>query len=444
MGSLIMLVEKAALIILAGYILFRFPPLRPYAEDRPAKLPSHLTLGVMFGLLSIYGTIAGIPIPGAIINIRDVGPLIAGLVGGPIPGLIAGVIGGGHRLLIGLLDWEISGFASIPCSLSTLLIGIIAGWIRYHYGLVRPLPAVLIAAVGEIGHNVLAVLLSGPLDQLLQPETIRFTWNNIVRHSALPMTAANALGVGMFFAVFYLYRRELQAFRERDAFYREIEQRNTELRSVYQIAQTITASSIDPDETLQTILGQVRQMIPYDDAEICFYVPEEDGLRVQICEGDNAFNADDRLYRIGVGFAGWIAEQRRSLLLADAGNPPTVEPELSPVEEESPVRSYVGVPLLVGDQLVGTLGLASAQLGKFDEHTKRLLETIAPQAAIAIHNARRVRQREEALRRQIKELRIEIDEAKRAKQVAEITETDYFRQLREKAERFRGRDKGAK
>jgi hypothetical protein len=40
----------------------------------------------------------------------------------------------------------------------------------------------------------------------------------------------------------------------------------------------------------------------------------------------------------------------------------------------------------------------------------------------------------------VRALKIEIDEAKRQKQVAEITETDYFQQLREKARRLRDKE----
>ena len=47
--------------------------------------------------------------------------------------------------------------------------------------------------------------------------------------------------------------------------------------------------------------------------------------------------------------------------------------------------------------------------------------------------------REDALKQQVHELRIEIDEAKAAKQVAEITETDYFRDLLHKADALRQR-----
>jgi CheY-like chemotaxis protein len=48
-----------------------------------------------------------------------------------------------------------------------------------------------------------------------------------------------------------------------------------------------------------------------------------------------------------------------------------------------------------------------------------------------------VQEREERLRREVRKLRIEIDEAKAARQVEEITETDYFHELQEKVAKLR-------
>jgi CheY-like chemotaxis protein len=45
--------------------------------------------------------------------------------------------------------------------------------------------------------------------------------------------------------------------------------------------------------------------------------------------------------------------------------------------------------------------------------------------------------REARLKQQVQELRIEIDEAKKAREVAELTDTDYFRSLQEKARQMR-------
>lgn len=51
--------------------------------------------------------------------------------------------------------------------------------------------------------------------------------------------------------------------------------------------------------------------------------------------------------------------------------------------------------------------------------------------------AREVYAREQRLRQEVSELRIEIDQMKKTRQVSEITDTDYFRTLRERAQQMR-------
>ena len=86
---------------------------------------------------------------------------------------------------------------------------------------------------------------------------------------------------------------------------------------------------------------------------------------------------------------------------------------------------------------MGTMQVVSTQAGQFDEHTRRLMETIALQAAVAIETAQEVEAREHALQAQIAQLKIEVDEARRAHQVAEITETEFFSQLQKQAQGLR-------
>ena len=57
--------------------------------------------------------------------------------------------------------------------------------------------------------------------------------------------------------------------------------------------------------------------------------------------------------------------------------------------------------------------------------------------------AEEVRAREEALRAEVRELRIEIDEARQSRKVAEITSSDYFRDLRARAGELRRTVEGA-
>jgi two-component system cell cycle response regulator len=56
--------------------------------------------------------------------------------------------------------------------------------------------------------------------------------------------------------------------------------------------------------------------------------------------------------------------------------------------------------------------------------------------------AREVAAREQALEREVRQLRIEIDEGRAATQVAEITESDYFQSLQRKAEELRSHRDG--
>ena len=227
-----------------------------------------------------------------------------------------------------------------------------------------------------------------------------------------------------------------------------LNRRDVELRTIYQISQDITAS-LELDQTLRTVLEQVRQMIAYDGAEIC--LREEDGvLRTRAWAGlDQVWiEADGHVYQPGEGYTGWIGEHRQSLLVPDVDayheqQPVTRQIADGPAQSEGTVmNSYLGVPLLIGQKVVGTLELAGARKRAFDEHSRQLLETVAPQAAIAIDNAVQVLERERQLKEQIEQLRIQIDEVKLARHVAEITETDYFQDLQKRAQHIR-RDKAS-
>ena len=214
--------------------------------------------------------------------------------------------------------------------------------------------------------------------------------------------------------------------------------RNTELQTIYQISQDISAS-LELNQTLQAVLNQVQRIIPYDGAEICLYDEAENVLRVRAWARSDRAIADTRgrAYRLGEGFTGWVGQQRQSLLVPDIDAQQGQRPVTRQVADGVILNSYLGVPLVANRKMVGTLELVSVRKGAFDEHARQLVETIAPQAAIAIGNAAQVLERERLLKEQIEQLRIEVDEAKKARQVAEITGTEYFQQLQEKARQMR-------
>jgi hypothetical protein len=104
--------------------------------------------------------------------------------------------------------------------------------------------------------------------------------------------------------------------------------------------------------------------------------------------------------------------------------------------------SFLTVPLRSNEgRVIGVLQLINATdpdsgaVVPFDPGVEPIVQSLSLLAAAALG----VYVREERLRRQIRELHVTIDEARREKQVAEITETDYFRELERRARELRRR-----
>lgn len=86
----------------------------------------------------------------------------------------------------------------------------------------------------------------------------------------------------------------------------------------------------------------------------------------------------------GVGFAGRILETRRPLIVDDLRHFQVY----SPVLRESGLRSLMGVPLVVGGDVVGVMHLGSHQVGHFHEGDLAVLEAVAYPIAAAIERVR--------------------------------------------------------
>ncbi|MBD1881746.1 DUF3365 domain-containing protein [Coleofasciculus sp. FACHB-T130] len=92
-----------------------------------------------------------------------------------------------------------------------------------------------------------------------------------------------------------------------------------------------------------------------------------------------------------------------------------------------------------------TAGTTSDKVEEFDleslKDVARRADELGQMGRVFESMAREIYAREQRLKQQLQELRIEIDEAKAARQVAEITESDYFQELQKKAKHLRKRSK---
>jgi anti-sigma regulatory factor (Ser/Thr protein kinase) len=150
-----------------------------------------INLGILGGLFGIYATATGYTVAdGAVISIRDVGPLLAGCMGGPLGGAIAGLIAGLYRLLIGLPDVTLG--TAIPCSISTLTIGIFAGLLSHKFlaWKHKPLWAMLIALVAELYHLSIVFFYKWGMLGIEQAAAV-------LAELALPFLSTNSLAFGL-------------------------------------------------------------------------------------------------------------------------------------------------------------------------------------------------------------------------------------------------------
>ena len=97
---------------------------------------------------------------------------------------------------------------------------------------------------------------------------------------------------------------------------------------------------------------------------------------------------------------------------------------------------------------VGRVAAAAAAIKSNTFHIESLDEVanrsdeLGQLAQVFQEMARQVYAREQRLQQQVQQLRIEIDQSRKAREVADITESDYFQQLLGKADELRNRVRG--
>jgi LytS/YehU family sensor histidine kinase len=173
--SILVLLGTASFMIVISLISSGF--LKP---STPKKgWATKAAIGVIGGLLAVFGTVMGTKLAdGTIINVRELAAMIAGAAGGPVGGVIAGLIGGLQRYTMG-------GATALPCTISTVAIGLITGLVSMRltgkFYLVKG--AVLGVVLESAAMGLILVLV--PFNQALA----------IVQQIAVPMVAANTIGL---------------------------------------------------------------------------------------------------------------------------------------------------------------------------------------------------------------------------------------------------------
>ncbi|ACL69797.1 sensor histidine kinase [Halothermothrix orenii] len=200
-GLLFILVRNMGVVVTFAYILSMTRLFKRFFYA-PLSRKEKIFLVIFFGLLSASGTYLSIYIMDAYANIRAIGAVVAGFLGGPLIGVLVGTVGGIHRFTLG-------GFTALACAIGTMTSGLIGGLFHKSFKnqQINSKNSFYIGAVALIIEMVIVIIFSRPIELALQ----------LVSVISLPMIIANAAGISLFVSILNNVEKENENIKAKQA-----------------------------------------------------------------------------------------------------------------------------------------------------------------------------------------------------------------------------------
>jgi diguanylate cyclase (GGDEF)-like protein len=160
-----------------------------------------------------------------------------------------------------------------------------------------------------------------------------------------------------------------------------------ELNIFHDIAQALT-SSLDLDTILRTIMEKMAAYFELATWSLLMIDESTDELYYEVAVGDGCDCLNELQMTTGESPARWVINHGTPLVISDIDNDDRVQlpdaPDICPAG-----TSFVCIPVNRGGKPLGVIQLMSIDMQLYDRN-KKLLQTMADYAAIAITNARAV------------------------------------------------------
>jgi diguanylate cyclase (GGDEF)-like protein len=180
------------------------------------------------------------------------------------------------------------------------------------------------------------------------------------------------------------YLQEQFRKREKEHLQRELRKKEQELALVNRLTAVI-ASSLNIREVYGVFIDELKEVVGVDWATIALIEGDQIRLEVLSTEVGSAWQAGEKMQLKGTG-AEWVAKHKEAL----------VEPDLAKSKRfrtgedhlKSGIRSIVYLPLVVKNEAIGSLIVASRKPNAYTPGQVRLLERLAFQIAMPVENSR--------------------------------------------------------
>ena len=187
----------------------------------------------------------------------------------------------------------------------------------------------------------------------------------------------------------------------------------------------LVGSTLNLDEVLHRLLGQLSRAVPYDRAAVL--LQNGDALEVAATAGADV---PERKLEAGGPIAvddlySRVRDARRLVRLADVTDGASApRPQWLPAE-----RYWLGAPLIVQDEVIGLISVARDRVGDYAPEEAQAVFSFANQAAVAIHNARlynQVTRFNQALEQRVAERTAELEHAYQRLEKLDRNKSDFI------------------
>ena len=166
-------------------------------------------------------------------------------------------------------------------------------------------------------------------------------------------------------------------------------QRRAELLSTLSRVSWTLTTDMTLNEVLKALYRTICEVVPTDSFYVALYDSTSGVISFPV------FYTPQGLIQAGTshmdespGLSGEVIQRQRTLYLPDIEEPQVTQGHMIIHTDPTPTRTYLGIPLIVKEQVIGLMSVQSEQPNAYNADQISLLETIASQAAIAVEKAR--------------------------------------------------------
>ncbi len=174
---------------------------------------------------------------------------------------------------------------------------------------------------------------------------------------------------------------------------KETEQRNAELEILNEVSDAMV-KLLDVKSITRIVGDKVREIFDVDSAMIMLLDPQTNLIHsyYEYDKDEGGYIDYVEPFPLGTGLASKVITTEQPLLLntleEEVANGAYFPPEIIKENASNFGQSWVGVPILAGENVLGLIAISDYQPQAFNEKHLRLLQTVASNVGVVIENAR--------------------------------------------------------